>query len=363
MNQINNKLGLDVISIEKVLDFLPYPFLVSELRNDSRRNLFVNKKFTNEIGYTIEEIPKLEDWFEKAYPDLSYRAEIIKAWRDQISLSEKHNDSVTLKARIHTKHLGKLWYEVTASVSGPVHLVAFININEEILREEELKQLSENKSRTLSILSHDLRMPLSNLHSILTLVEDGSLTQEEYKQSVKTLNQKTFHLLEFLDTTLHWTRNNFEGINPSFEDVDVEKITHEILNVYESAYLDKGINVFIEFVGNKILRSDREIIAITLRNVFSNAVKFTHGGFIKIESEDRPGDYVITVTDNGTGMPKEKIDAIFTGNYQPGTGTKQEKGLGLGLKLCQDLLKKVNGKIEIESEPTKGTVVRLLFKK
>jgi signal transduction histidine kinase len=363
MNQINNKLGLDVISIEKVLDFLPYPFLVSEWRNDSRRNLFVNKKFINEIGYTIDEIPTLEAWFEKAYPDSSYRTEIINAWKEQSSLSEKQDDSVILKARIYTKHLGKLWYEVKASVSGPVHLVAFININEEILREEELKQLSENKSRTLSILSHDLRMPLSNLHSILTLFEDGSLTKEEYSTSIKTLSQKTFHLLEFLDTTLHWTRNNFESITPSIEDVDVEKITNEILKVYESSYLDKGIKVLVDFKDSKKLRSDREIIGITFRNVFSNAVKFTQNGFIKIQSEERSGDYIITITDNGTGMPKEKINAILIGNYQPEKGTRQEKGLGLGLKLCQELLKKVNGKIEIESEPAKGTVVRLVFQK
>jgi signal transduction histidine kinase len=363
MNLINTQLGLDAISIEKVLNFLPYPFLVSEWRDDKQCNLFVNKKFSDEIGYTTDEIPTLDEWFEKAYPDHSHRTEVINAWKEQSIRSQEHNAPVILKARIQTKKNGKLWYEVKASISGTVHMVAFINVDEEIVREQELKRANENKSRTLSILSHDLRMPLGNLYSLIRLFDQGSLTPEEYAANIKILNRKIFHLLEFLDTTLEWTRNNFESINPSIQDVNISSIIDEILKLYESEYLDKDLEILVDLDNDKSLRSDREIVSIVMRNVFSNAIKFTQAGFIKIDSENHPTHYTITVQDSGTGIAKHRIDNILAGHYTPEKGTKQEKGLGLGLKLCQDVLKKVNGKIEIESEPGKGTLVRLVFMK
>ncbi len=361
MDKINTMLGLEKISIEKVLNFLPYPFLVSEWREDKQVNLFVNEKFKDEIGYTIAEIPTLDDWFEKAYPDSVYREETINAWKERSLHLLKHEDSVILKARIRTKKKGDLWYEVKASISGPIHLVAFVNINEEIVRKEELRRLNENKSRTLSILSHDLRMPLGNLYSVLRLYDEGSLSEEEYTESVKTLIRKTFHLLEFLDTTLLWTRNNFDTISPSIEDVDIPQILDEILTVYEGSYAEKALEISLDLDKNRMLKCDREIISITLRNVISNAIKFTQSGFIRIKTQQQPGQYIITVEDSGRGMTKDRIGHILSGNYASEKGTKQEKGLGLGLKICQDMVKKVDGKIEIESEPGKGTTVRVSF--
>ena len=353
--------NINKLTLKRVLDFLPYPFLISEFIDNVHYNTFVNRKFIEEIGYTVEDVPTRSDWFRVAYPDHHYRETIITDWEALLENAAASNEeSIVMRARIYTKNFGDKWYEVKSSFSNDIQLVAFINIHDEISRREELTRLNENKNHTLAILSHDLRGPITNLHSLASLALNSHLTQKEFVDTVKNVQEKTFQVLEFLDTTLHWTRSNFENITLKIEPVDVGRILKHILKIYESVYIGKRLNVTPHVNGSHQLSTDAEIITIVIRNLFSNAIKFTpDDGKIDIHVIQEHDVYCITVEDSGMGMATEMIERIFSDQVVTQRGTRQEKGLGIGLRLCKELLKKINGQLHIESKLGEGTKVSI----
>ena len=363
MDQISKKIGINEGDFARFLNFLPYPFILSERRGDVRCNIFLNKKFLEEIGYTPEEVPTIEEWFQLAYPDLSYRNEIIHEWRrrETIAKNEKR-DFIIMQARIHTKNLGDKWYEVKASIVGQIQFIAFVNIDEEITREQELHRLNENKNKILSILSHDLRSPLNNLLAIVELNAKGSFSESEKAELFKKLGNQVFQLNEFLDTTLHWTRMNFTDFVPNQQIIDIRKITESILNLYTDSSLHKKIQTRVSVTNRTGAYGDPEIFSIVFRNLISNAIKFTpEGGSIHVYDSNHGDKYILSVENSGSGMSHEKIKKILDKNYTSETGTQGEKGLGIGLKLCLQLLEKSGGKLEVESPDTKKTIFRIVI--
>lgn len=364
MDHVSAVLGLSTLAIEKILDFLPYPFLVSEWRDGNQRNLFVNKAFVEEIGFTCKEIPTITDWFEKAYPEKDYRNQIMYEWEaTRRHTLEKGLDSVVVKARISTKNKGLQWYEVKASVAGLVNLVAFVNINEEITKEIQLSQLNEDKNRVLSILTHDLRAPLGSLNGLISLSTDGILSQSEFNQCVKKIATSTFNLIEFLDTTLIWARSNFEGINTKVAEVYLPEMVNRTCALYEKTCQEKRIGIRLNFPVRQV-DTDPEILSIVLRNVLSNAIKFTADGEIAISSFlNTDGHPVLSVRDSGMGIPEVQLRSIRNGLSKSTEGTHQEKGFGLGLRLCTDMLMKIGGQITVDSILNEGTLVEIVLAK
>jgi signal transduction histidine kinase len=358
-----DQLKVDALALNKVLDFLPYPFLVSESRNGMSHNLYVNRKFTEEIGYSLKEIPTIHHWFIKAYPDRQYRNEVVAGWRQRTAHAHEHgDDSVTMNALIQTKALGQKWYEVKSSVFEKINLVAFINIHDLVLKETELERLNENKNRTLSILSHDLRGPLINLHALTTLALSSDLTHEQFVETVSNVNERTFQVLEFVETTLLWTKSNFDKVNVTLDKIHMSEVVKNVLTLYGSSIKSKRIAVDVRIGDDDSLISDHEIITIVLRNLLSNAIKFTpDGGSVVITHRKYAQSVVITVEDTGIGIAPDMIETILVDNYSSRRGTRQEKGLGIGLRLCRELLKKIGGQLEISSQPGKGTSVRIVL--
>jgi signal transduction histidine kinase len=363
VNIPSDQLKVDALALNKVLDFLPYPFLVSESRRGVYHNLYINRKFSDEIGYSLTEIPTIHQWFLKAYPDRQYRNEVVAGWRERTdNARETGADSVTMNALIQTKEMGQKWYEVKSAVFAKINLVAFININDVVLKERELERLNENKNRTLSILSHDLRGPLMNLHALSSLALSSDLTREQFIDTVSNVNQKTFQVLEFVETTLLWTKSNFDNVNVNLDHIYMSEVTRNILELYGGSIKAKCIEVSVEVDDDDKVVSDHEIVTIVLRNLLSNAIKFTpDGGKIRVCHHKNHKSVSITVEDSGIGMSIEMIETILVDNYSSRRGTRQEKGLGIGLRLCRELLKKINGKIEISSELGKGTSVRMVL--
>jgi len=351
VEKLSQNIGIDRNSLIKALNFLPYPFLLSEYREGAQHNIFVNKRFKDEISYTCEDIPTIEDWFLKAYPDAVYRAEIHRQW---LACLEKAKgvgeDAVVMQAKIQTKNAGSKWYEVKASVLGPINFVVFVNIDNEIMRERELVRMNENNNRILSILSHDLRSPLGNLWAALELATNKNITRTEETEILKKLSFQVFELRELLDTTLQWSRTNFSEIQLGHAMVNIKPIVCKYLNVYRDAIKDKQIQVLEQLHTAPTLVSDPEIISIVLRNLISNAIKYTTPcGTITITDWVDDRQYSIGVENSGNGITQERIVDILRRTYASELGTNGEKGLGLGLKLCQQLLEKIEGRLSIES--------------
>lgn len=361
MNTPLSQLRVDALILSKVLDFLPYPFLVSERRKNTYYNVYVNRKFEEEIGYTVEEMPTIHHWFHKAYPDKEYREEVVRGWRDRINTAGiQGDDYVLMNALIHTKERGDRWYEVKSALFEDVNLVAFINIHDVILKEKELERLNENKNRTLSILSHDLRGPLKNLHTLTRMALGSQLTQEQFQETVRNVNEKTFQVLEFVETTLLWTKSNFDKVKVTYEDVYPAELVRNILVLYELSSSAKNITITNRIDPGIHFTTDRDIVTMVVRNLLSNAIKFTpDNGSITVDLAYREDGFRLEVSDTGIGMEQNTIDLLLNDNYRSREGTRQEKGLGIGLRLCRELLKKVNGTLHITSVPQAGTTVAI----
>ena len=344
--------------LHHVADFLPYPFIIAEVIDGVHYNTFLNEKFKKEIGYTLEEIPTIQTWYDKAYPEETYRDKVIKSWdQEQINSNQEGKLFVRGKSLITCKNGMKKWYQIKASVLDKIHVVSFVNLDKEITLQEKLKSINSNNDRMLSVLGHDLRAPLINLREISSMALDYDLSREEFTGFIEKINNQTAHVLDMLDTTLNWSRANFNAITVSKVSIDIEQTINDILKVCKNDYEAKNIAITASF-DTKTLNSDLEIVTIIARNMITNAIKFTpDNGEINITFSDN----LLTVSDNGIGMSENMIQSIFKRQYVSKRGTNNEIGMGIGMQLMQNLCEKINAQIKIESQSNKGTSISLHF--
>lgn len=153
-------------------------------------------------------------------------------------------------------------------------------------------------------------------------------------------------------------RSNFEHIHLAKQPIEMSQIIQNILSA-DDTYRKKDIQISIRLEATHAPQSDLGIVTIIVRNLISNAIKFTPvGGKVELKSSSNEA-YVFSVTDSGAGMDDELIAGILSDQYSPATGTLREKGSGIGLTLCRDLLKKIGGTLSIESQKRVGTEMRI----
>ncbi len=345
--------------LHHVADFLPYPFIIAEVINGVHLNTFLNEKFKEEIGYTLQEIPTLQAWYEKAYPVAAYREIVINEWDgEEINSRQEGKVFVKKKSQVTCKNGSKKWYEIKASVLDNLHIVAFVDIDKEIQLQEELKNINSNNDRMLSVLGHDLRAPISNLTNISAVALEHNMSQVDFTPFIKKINRQSTQVLEMLETTLVWSKSNFNAIQVNNKSINIKATIDALFVVYKNAYSDKNIAVEVAIDEQSSLFLDAEIVTIIVRNIISNAIKFTpSNGKITVSFQNN----TLTISDNGVGMSSHKINAIVNHKYTSTHGTNSEIGMGMGLQLVQNLAEKINAKLTIESQPQKGTCVSLVF--
>jgi K+-sensing histidine kinase KdpD len=360
-----NKSGMDELKISrfelhKVADFLPYPFIIAEVIDGIHYNTFLNEKFSEEIGYTLEEIPTIETWYENAYPDDAYRAKVIKDWdEEEINSKQEGKVFVRMKSHVTCKTGIKKWYQIKASVIDKLHVVSFVDLDKEIALQEELKSINSNNDRMLSVLGHDLRAPIINLNSISLMALEDTLSQEEFASFIHQINGQSMQVLEMLETTLNWAKSNFNSIQLKNVEIDVRTMISAILEIHKNTYQAKNIRINLTLNDPGTIFSDSEIVTIIVRNMITNAIKFTpQNGEINIGFNQN----VLTIKDNGIGMSPDMIEAILKNNYTSTRGTNNELGMGMGLQLVLNLASKINCKMAIESGINNGTSISMAFK-
>lgn len=342
------------------MDLLPYPFLIARAINGVKHNVFMNERFLQEIGYNRNDIPTINEWFEKAYPDLNYRESVRVQWQELLEAARQEGRSkCTMQVIIQTKSHGPLWYEVTSNHPKDLELVAFVNIHSVKASEARLEVENTNRDKLLSVLSHDLRGPIRNLVQLTKLFRNEQLTSDELRQVLSGMHTDIVHALDLLETLLTWTRSNFAKITVTHVPVDLRQLVFGVVDLLKPGMDAKHLRVELN-VSSAPVYTDEAIVSIVLRNLLSNAMKFSLAGCkIRVESL-RVGDEVrMTVADEGAGMSEESIHFITTDQPFSKAGTQREQGFGLGLRLCREFLPLINGRLDIESgaKGTKMTVV------
>lgn len=230
---------------------------------------------------------------------------------------------------------------------------------------EQLQQLNSTKDKFFSIISHDLKGPLNSLTSFSRLLIDhtGSLTKEEIKMLATDLDKSVRNLLALLENLLEWSRSqtgNIDFAAETFSLTEVLEANRVLLGAQAGA---KNISINLGVEGDYIVNLHKNSINTVVRNLVSNAIKFTPaGGSIDVGIAINDSTLKIYVSDTGVGMPPEVIQKLFrVGSKHSTTGTASEKGTGLGLILCREFVEKNNGQISVESSPGKGSVFTCTF--
>ncbi|MEM7181027.1 MAG: hybrid sensor histidine kinase/response regulator [Spirochaetota bacterium] len=229
---------------------------------------------------------------------------------------------------------------------------------------EELLTANQTKDNFFSIIAHDLRSPLSGLLGVSQiLLEDVNLmSREEITEISNQITNSAKVLFNLLENLLEWSRIQTGQLKHDPQQVNLIEIFENIEGLFIGVAMQKKINLHLPYGSDSVhVFADENMLFTVLRNLVSNALKFTkEGGTVSIAYEgDETGYMQISVSDSGIGIPEAILEKLFVvGETKTRLGTNQEKGTGLGLILVKDLVELNKGKITAESEISKGTTFR-----
>ncbi len=228
-------------------------------------------------------------------------------------------------------------------------------------RNRELKDALDFKNRVFTIIAHDLKSPVANLvqNSILLNYSLGGPERDRLIGSFAELSNSALNLI---DNLLYWGRSQGDQLNYKPEKLDIKLVVKDVLKLIGEMARQKSISLEQDFEGDTIVFADRELLDIVCRNLLSNAIKFTgQGGKIRINSSKaaNSGKLTLRFRDNGIGIPQKRLKALLDTSSEliSTVGTAKEKGTGLGLRLCYELVHVNKGELSIESKEGVGTTV------
>jgi len=247
-----------------------------------------------------------------------------------------------------------LWHGLIVDITERVRDEAEIK-----LKNEELTNLNATKDKFFSIIAHDLKSPFNSIIGFSGLLsrqiqEKDFAGIEKYAGIIQNSSQQAMDLLMNL---LEWSRSQTGRIVFTPENIDLSALINQSIEFFYGSAQQKSITIYAEIAVTRSLYADKAMINTILRNLISNAIKFTKtGGEIIVSAEQIPHEIVVTVSDNGVGMDTGSIAKLFRIDQNHSTlGTEKEKGTGLGLLLCSEFVEKHGGRIWVESTPGKGS--------
>lgn len=216
-------------------------------------------------------------------------------------------------------------------------------------RTEQLSKANVVKGKLLSIVSHDLRGPLTSLHGVLGLIQNEQLDRNEEKVLLKGVAKSLKSSMTLLDNILLWASSQLKSnsVIVKIEPLNMKLMADESIEPFLEDAERKGITITNELNTNCIALADKNMIKSVFRNLINNAIKFTlEYGTVKISCQKDNGNVVIMIADSGIGLSEELKENIFRSDeVKVRLGTSNEKGAGVGLILCEDLVTQMNGKI------------------
>ncbi|RIW15217.1 hypothetical protein D0X99_12310 [Algoriphagus lacus] len=223
----------------------------------------------------------------------------------------------------------------------------------------ELTKANQFRDKIFSVISHDLRAPFSSLHSIIKLWDLKLLTEEELREIMPMVARDTHALSQMLNNLLIWSKEQMDSQEFEMSSFDLEELVAENIKLLKPQADQKNLDLSFEIPSGIELKSDRERLNFILRNILTNAIKFTPAqGKILV---DFPDSNEIRITDTGLGISPEKLSLLFNHRVNSQKGTEGESGTGIGLMLSKEFAESIGAKILVESELGKGTVFRILL--
>lgn len=232
-----------------------------------------------------------------------------------------------------------------------------VNLMELRIRNKQITHTAEMQQRIISIMSHDIRTPLSSIKTFLDLNNDEGFNKKEKQDLLAALSTNVSRTLQLLDNLVEWGKIQLQ-FSEKKQIVKLKDLVNECIDQIELNVLLKQNEIINDVEPDILINTDKEAVQFVLRNLISNANKFTDNGVINISFFTDNDKCFLKIKDTGVGLEMDKISQILqdTGMFHT-NGTRNEKGNGLGLSLIKSYLNKTGNYIEIKSKVNQGTAV------
>lgn len=377
---------------KKLVENLPIPIAVF---NDNQELLYLNATFARTFGYSINDIPNVNEWFIRAYPDSIYREEVIKKWSSyvQSAIDKVRSSSNTLSEiipsnlyQVTTSSGDTKYIEIGGLYMADLGIAVLIDVTERIQYESELsvyrqhledvvlertKQLEESrvlaeaanraKSTFLSNMSHELRTPLNSVMGYAQLLKrDVSLTEPQTR-SLDVIHRSANHLLNLINSVLELSKIEAGVTTLVQESANIKELASEVIDMMRVRAEESGLSIDLD--SDDLLQPvlvDAFKLKQVLLNLLSNAVKFTSVGGVKLTVKiEAINEFNINasffVKDSGHGIPANEIIRIFDPFVQLESSEKHA-GTGLGLTISKKFIELMGGELRVESIKGKGSM-------
>lgn len=326
------------------------------------------------IGPTCREILEIDDkellsnmnlFWQMVHPD------DLQHLKDEDIKANKSRDLFMSEFRIITPSGRLKWIQLSSRPNSDSEIWSgyILDVTErknaELIIQKQNVQLTElnaMKDKFFSIIAHDLHNPFAGIRGIseimeTTLLEEDLKNSSQLLQITKMIRETSNSALELLTNIVEWAKSQTGEINVSPINLSMESIFSSAYEVVRGNALKKNITIEKRFSENDTVYADNMLVNIILRNLLTNAIKFTQtNGKIIVSAEQKDTFFEISVIDSGVGIDPNNFQKIFRIDSKFSLpGTEKEKGSGLGLILCKEFVEKQGGKIWVESKLGKGS--------
>jgi signal transduction histidine kinase len=248
----------------------------------------------------------------------------------------------------------------TLKITASAYYISFvIDLSQQKQQVQLLQEMNENKSKALAVIAHDLRAPIAQIQGLseILLKSYRDITEEHRKFMLNEIKVGTKRTQDLLSNVLNWGKSQMKEVNPTEDTIQLFQLVNTVLKLYASSLDSKQIRTTNSIDPSIEIIVDANILNTVIRNVLSNAIKFTPvNGSINIYFSKNDDEYIVHIYNSGDGIKEEVVPYLFTVNAKNiSTGTNHEKGTGIGLYICKELLKKINGNIWLSTNTPNGT--------
>ena len=347
----------------------PYPLM---LHTEDGEILQLSHAWTNLTGYDPSTIATTREWARVAYGESSSNSDefLSNDWHEgeSVHLGERQITTATGKSRtwdFHRVALGQLPDGRKLFLTAAIDVTAYRQLVEsERAARRQAEEANSAKSQFLATMSHELRTPLNAIAGytqLLALGVRGPVTPEQ-REDLDRIDRSQRHLLSLINDILNFAKIEAGHIKIEDEPIRVARILDSLTEFVEPQLREKQLKFeIVNECDDSRARGDEDKVRQILINLLSNAVKFTaRDGTIGIHCTTHNGSVSIAVCDDGAGIPRDKLEAIFEPFVQVGRDfSSPQGGTGLGLAISRDLARRMGGELTVESELGKGSTFTL----
>ncbi len=223
-----------------------------------------------------------------------------------------------------------------------------------------LNKVNLMKDKLFAMIGHDLRSPINSLAMLVGEWKENGFNTTNSHQYINKIYNKLENVQLIMNNLLEWATLHIKETQPIIQPLNIEFFIKNMLRQFDNNFEEKSL-VVLNKVDSVDILADESQLQIIIRNILSNAIKYSHqGGYISINTSRIEDSVCLSIRDTGVGISEEKQQSIF--DYPiPTVGTKGEKGTGIGLSLCKELVIKNNGHITLKSSIDKGTQINIIL--